>query len=87
MARVRFDSPYGEIRSEWSKTAQGFELLAEIPANTTSTIWVPAAEEDAVYESNRPVAEVAGIEHLGYREGYKVYAVGSGIYRFEARRQ
>ncbi len=86
MARVRFDSPYGEIRSEWSKTTQGFELLAEIPANTTSTIWVPAAEEDAVYESNRPVAEVPGIEYLGYREGCKVYAVGSGIYRFEARK-
>ena len=38
MARVSFESPYGRIRSEWSKGAEGrFELLAEIPANTTST--------------------------------------------------
>ena len=42
MARVSFESSYGQIRSEWSKGADGsFELLAEVPANTTSTVWLP----------------------------------------------
>lgn len=86
MARVSFESPYGPIRSEWSKSADGrFELLAEIPANTTSTVWLPAAEDAAVFEGNLPVGRVAGIDYLGYREGCKVYAVGSGTYRFEVR--
>ena len=88
MARVSFESPYGQIRSEWSKGADGsFELLAEVPANTTSTVWLPAAEDAAVFESNLPVKKVAGIEYLGYKEGCKVYAVGSGTYRFDVRPQ
>lgn len=88
MARVSFESPYGQIRSEWSKGADGsFELLAEVPANTTSTVWLPAAEDAAVFESNLPVEKVAGIEYLGYKEGCKVYAVGSGTYRFDVRPQ
>ena len=88
MARVSFESPYGQIRSEWSKGADGsFELLAEVPANTTSTVWLPAAEDAAVFESNLPVEKVAGIEYLGYKEGCKVYAVGSGTYRFDVRSQ
>ncbi len=86
MARVGFESPYGQIRSEWSKGADGrFELLAEIPANTTSTIWLPAAEDAPVFESNLPVEKVAGVEYLGYKEGCKVYSVGSGTYRFDVR--
>ena len=64
-----------------------FELLAEVPANTTSTVWLPAAEDAAVFESNLPVEKVAGIEYLGYKEGCKVYAVGSGTYRFDVRPQ
>ena len=88
MARVSFESPYGQIRSEWSKGADGsFELLAEVPANTTSTVWLPAAEDAAVFESNLPVEKVAGIKYLGYKEGCKVYAVGSGTYRFDVRPQ
>ena len=88
MARVSFESPYGQIRSEWSKGTDGsFELLAEVPANTTSTVWLPAAEDAAVFESNLPVEKVAGIEYLGYKEGCKVYAVGSGTYRFDVRPQ
>lgn len=88
MARVSFESSYGQIRSEWSKGADGsFELLAEVPANTTSTVWLPAAEDAAVFESNLPVEKVAGIEYLGYKEGCKVYAVGSGTYRFDVRPQ
>ena len=79
---------YGQIRSEWSKGADGsFELLAEVPANTTSTVWLPAAEDAAVFESNLPVEKVAGIEYLGYKEGCKVYAVGSGTYRVDLRPQ
>ena len=41
----------------------------------------------AVFESNLPVEKVAGIEYLGYKEGCKVYAVGSGTYRFDVRPQ
>ena len=71
MARVSFESPYGQIRSEWSKGADGkvFGSLAEVPANTTSTVWLPAAEDAAVFESNLPMEKVAGIEYLGYKEG------------------
>lgn len=86
MARVSFESPYGRIRSEWTKSADGnFRLTAEIPANTSAEIWLPGAEDATVLESNLPAGQVAGIRYLGYKDGCKVYECGSGTYSFELR--
>lgn len=38
---ARFDSPYGEIRSKWSKSLERLHWEVTIPANTTATVYLP----------------------------------------------
>lgn len=77
-ADVGFDSPYGRIGSRWTQRDGAFRLHVEVPANTTATVYVPAADGAAV--SARP-----GVRRLGTAGGYATYAVGSGRYDFTAR--
>lgn len=43
-ARARYESPYGLIRSEWTKRNDVFSLEVEIPANTSATIIFPGGD-------------------------------------------
>lgn len=84
-ARGRFDSRHGPIRSEWRAEPDGaFHLEIEIPANTTATVFVPAAEAASVLESGAPAASAAGVRLLRHEAGRAVFAVGSGVYRFSS---
>lgn len=78
-------SPYGLIRSEWTTERGGFDLLVEVPGNTTAEVWIPADEGATLYESGVEAELSPGVELLGAREGYRRCRVGSGIYRFSAR--
>ncbi len=40
-AEARFDSPYGEIRSRWERTADGIAYTFTIPCNTTAEVILP----------------------------------------------
>ena len=82
-AEASFRSPYGLIRSEWTTEQGGFDLLVEVPANTTARIYVPAGSR--VCESGLEVAQCKDVESLGTEDGYRVFGVGSGIYRFSVR--
>ena len=53
-----------------------------MPANTTATIYVPAADGADVREGDIPAAEAAGVRFLRREGGAAVYEVGSGSYRF-----
>ena len=48
-AEASFCSPYGLIRSEWTTEQGGFDLLVEVPANTTARIYVPAPAGSQVF--------------------------------------
>ena len=50
-AEASFRSPYGLIRSEWTTEQGGFDLLVEVPANTTARIYVPAPAGSRVCEA------------------------------------
>ena len=91
-ADVKFDSPYGRIRSEWEKSGGRFSLRVEIPANTTSTICVPASSDATVLEGGVPVVSggesvhcPAGLECLGWSDGCWRFGVVSGTWSFEVR--
>ena len=42
-ASASFQSPYGEIRSAWTKTGSMFELKVTVPPNTSAEIYLPGA--------------------------------------------
>lgn len=55
----------------------------EIPANTTATVYVPAAAANAVTESGGELA-AKGIKVTGTEDGYVAMQLGSGAYHFSA---
>jgi alpha-L-rhamnosidase len=56
---------------------------ASVSANTSATLYLPAASPDVITEGGVPVSESEGIEFLGYENGKAVYRLASGSYQFE----
>ncbi|MEW2402581.1 family 78 glycoside hydrolase catalytic domain [Streptomyces sp. NPDC046862] len=81
------ESPYGEIRSEWTVDDAGRTLLYEaaVPANSEATLRLPSASDDSVREGRTPLARVDGVRFLGRTEGVSSYRLPSGRYRLTAR--
>ncbi len=86
--KAHYDSIHGRISSEWRRTEKQFELTVEIPANTTATVILPAANLNAVSsldlitESGKPLAKVKGVTFLRREGNCAVLAVASGKYHF-----
>ncbi len=70
-------SPYGLIASEWHKDGNAFDWQIEIPANTTATVYVPAAGLDDV--------RVKGLKAVRFEDGRAIYEIGSGKYHFTSK--
>ena len=70
-----YRSPQGLIRSKWNREAKQFDLLVEIPANTSAEVWVPRLFERQIRTPERAT-------FLRSEAGYDVYQVGSGVYRW-----
>ncbi|WP_206341808.1 alpha-L-rhamnosidase [Streptomyces ureilyticus] len=82
-----YESPYGEIRSEW-KVEDGGRILAYeavVPANSEATLRLPAVSADAVREGRTPLARVEGVRFLGHADGVASYRIPSGRYQLTAR--
>lgn len=77
-------SYYGDIRSAWQTTGQdALSYECTVPANTTATLRLPAADEQtAVYEGGVAAAKAEGVDYCGYTDGCHVFSLGSGSYHF-----
>jgi hypothetical protein len=74
--KASFDSIRGKIVSHWKRDGGSFELSVTIPANTTATVFVPAA-------AAAPVTQGEGVQFLRMEDGGMVYAISSGRYVFQ----
>jgi len=77
-----YDSIRGPIVSKWRRTNGKFELETSIPANTTGTVYLPAAGIEAVTESGRPLDESVGVGLVTLADDHLEIEIGSGSYRF-----
>ena len=59
-----YDSPYGLISSEWKKTGKRFELIVQVPANTTAAVFVPADEGSTILMDGKTVRDKKGRSKL-----------------------
>ncbi|MDF2266333.1 family 78 glycoside hydrolase catalytic domain [Streptomyces coacervatus] len=82
-----YESPYGEIRSEWAVEDAGRTLVydAVVPANSEATLRLPAASADAVREGRRPLSGADGVRFVGHADGVSSYRMPSGRYHLTAR--
>lgn len=83
-ASANYASPYGMIRSEWTKQDARFELKVEVPANTTATIFLPAGQSSTITMNNKKVKAVP-YSGIGERQGRMMIKIGSGNYAFEVK--
>jgi alpha-L-rhamnosidase len=81
-AYVAYGSIRGPIESRWKRDGERWELAVTIPANTTATVWLPAADAARVTEGGRALVKVEGVKLLRMEGGRAVLAVESGTYEF-----
>lgn len=79
------DSLFGRIVSQWRRADGRFTLNVVIPANTTASVYVPAADSREVTESGVPADTAQGVKFLRMENGAAVFKVGSGSYQFSSQ--
>jgi hypothetical protein len=84
-ARASYDSIRGKITSDWKHAAGKFTLNVTIPANTTATVFIPAASSETVTEGGRPAAQSGGVKFLRMENDRAVFEIESGAYTFGSR--
>jgi alpha-L-rhamnosidase len=84
-ADVTYDSIRGPIESHWKRAGQFLRLKVTIPANTTATVAMPAADVSSVYEGGRRAVKSPGVKFLRMEAGAAVFEVASGTYNFETK--
>jgi alpha-L-rhamnosidase len=77
-------TPYGNASISWKKTNGVFSASIEVPVGSTAIVHVPAADPKGIKESGKRIKAKSGIKLKGFRDGYTVFSVGSGIYNFES---
>jgi alpha-L-rhamnosidase len=83
-AKVGYDSVRGRIESHWKLDGGKLLMDVAIPANTTATVLVPAAQAADITEGGRPLDQAEGVKFVRMEDGRAVLAIGSGSYQFAA---
>jgi alpha-L-rhamnosidase len=71
----------GEIVSSW-KVQNGLIQEVTIPPNATAVVYVPAIDAAQIREGGRPARQAKGVHLLRMENGFALFSVGSGSYRF-----
>jgi len=82
-AKGWYNSVYGKITSEWSKSERSISIHITIPANTQARVYLPTTNYAAVTESGTILSNAIGIKLIGIENNKMVLEVTSGDYRFE----
>ncbi len=83
-AAAALAGPYGRIESRWRLDDGRFEWNVAVPPNSVATAHVPAADGAEVMEGDGPAEAAEGVKFLRVEDGARVYALGSGRYRFRS---
>ena len=79
-----YQSVYGTITSNYTKTIHDFNWEVTVPANTTATVYIPIKAGADVTESNQPIDKNEWVKYVKTEDRYAIYEVGSGHYEFKA---
>jgi alpha-L-rhamnosidase len=82
-AAADLQTGYGLLSSHWQQQQDSLLLEVTIPANTTSTIYIPAPEGGLITEGGKPLASVPELHVEGVERGLLVVTAGSGQYHFK----
>ena len=83
-ANASLQTYYGTAAAGWKITGGKLLLDVEVPANTSATIYIPAASAEGIQESGQALSAVKDIAIAGNEPGYIVVKAGSGSYHFSS---
>jgi alpha-L-rhamnosidase len=83
-ASASLQTYYGTVSSGFKVEGNNIVMDVEIPANTTATVYVPAASAGAVTEGGKALSLLPDVKISGAEDGYVVLQIGSGKYHFVA---
>ena len=84
-AAAELETYYGKLKSAWKIENGILYLDVEMSANTTATIFIPAAVRKMVTESKKKLSSVNILKLKGKENDYIVAEAGSGVYHFEIK--
>ena len=84
-AKGYYESMYGKIESDWKMENGTFTYRTTVPANTSATLYLPAASADAVKRSGNKIKNEKGLRFIKLENGKAVYELQSGSYEFSSR--
>ena len=77
-----YESPHGEIISEWKEEKGKVQWKVQVPPNSTAELNFPVAKESNVMEKGVRIGEAEGIKFLRNKNDRQIYEVASGEYIF-----
>ena len=80
-----YHSMFGLIKSAWKKDNNSFEWNISIPGNTMANIYIPIEDKKKITENNKNISSIKEIKFLRNEQGYAIYEVGSGEYKFKVK--
>lgn len=83
--KTSFVSPYGTIKSEWSREGKNLSMYVDVPFNTSATISFPTLDRNSIIENGNPIDNQKDIQYLSAENGRSLYRVGSGYYNFKLK--
>ncbi|MEN6333420.1 MAG: family 78 glycoside hydrolase catalytic domain, partial [Phycisphaerales bacterium] len=84
-ARTSYDSIQGKIATAWKIDGDSLKLDVTVPANTTATVYIPAADAAGVREGKKPAAQAEGVQSIGTQDKTALLKIGSGTYHFTSQ--
>lgn len=77
------DTSYGNAGIFWERANDKFSMEITVPVGSSATVYVPASENQNVFESGKTVSVSEFVKAVGKEGGYKIFSVNSGKYKFE----
>ncbi|GAA4313224.1 hypothetical protein GCM10023149_08900 [Mucilaginibacter gynuensis] len=77
-----YDSPYGKIASGWKLNGKLLTYNATVPANTTATLYLPAASKNNVKQNGKTVSGLTGAKFVRFEKNKAIYTLQPGSYNF-----
>ena len=81
-AKGYYNSMYGTIKSAWNTEGGKSVFKITVPANTTTTLYLPAKSVNQITESGKSIAKWKGVT---VENDKVVMVLGSGAYSFEVK--
>jgi alpha-L-rhamnosidase len=73
------------MATAWKLDGDKLLLDVTIPANTTATVHIPAADPSAILEGRKPAPQAEGVRLIGAQGGEVLFEIGSGTYHFTSQ--